>query len=168
MPKSQPASPVRQQLLPQGRKRRWWPLHSRLWHWQLPSAVHWQRRHNRPGRRCDQWVWLANSRAVCATESTKLVRLYRSEMGGLRMWQCLLIADVWTQNHVHYKYSIHGSRIKLWAVLNAITSVAKCVISKQQLSIIKQHIYGSYGVYVLVRLKYVSHFPYTFQPLKYV
>ena len=85
---------VRHELLRHRRQHRK-RLHSSLWHQQLSSALHRQRPDTWPGGSGDQWVWLANSRAVCATESTKLVRLYRSEMGGLRMWQCLLIADVW-------------------------------------------------------------------------
>ena len=90
MPRWSPS--VRQQLLRHGSQRRWWRLHSRLWHWELPSALHRQRRHQWPGCCGDKWFWLANCRAVCASESTKLDWLDKSTVGSLRLWQRRLSA----------------------------------------------------------------------------
>ena len=100
MPKTPLDSPMRHQLLRQGRKRPWWRLHSRLWHWQLPSALQRKRPNTWHGNRGDQRVWLANSGAVCATESADLVRPHLTEMGALRLWRCLVITAGWCDINV--------------------------------------------------------------------
>ena len=92
MPKTPLDSPMRHQLLRQGRKRPWWRLHSRLWHWQLPSALQRKRPDTWHGNRGDQRVWLANSRAVCTVESTKLDWSHIAALGSLRLRQPLLNA----------------------------------------------------------------------------
>ena len=94
MPKWLCGCAVHHQLLRQGEQcSSWRRLHSCLWRWQLPSAVHRKRPDTWLGWRGDQWVWLASSRAVCATESTELEESHLDEMGDLRLWWCLLISD---------------------------------------------------------------------------
>ena len=82
---------MRHQLLRQSQKQRWWRLHRRLWRWrQVPSAFHRKRPDTWPRHSGHKWVWLANSRAVCATESTELDWPHSAAMGDLRLWICQL------------------------------------------------------------------------------